>query len=391
MGRTVRLHRQDHTVEMAPVRIPEQQPPPKPAPKPQRPQSAAQPGPTGPVAASRPQSAPRPAAAVDPPAEPITQTFSLNRAEPARTAAQPRQEQPPKRAWRFRPQKAVRPAQPEPTGPVELAPRPQTNAPRPAATAVPPAQRAEQPANWPDDPAAQGNVRPPLPDLTDTPEWEDAPEPAQPENQPEQPEPAKRKGLFKYKKPNKPKPAKQKAAKPAKAETPEDRAAEAAKLRKGYLALARRVVLVAAMFWLLFGVVFMLARVQGNEMFPAVKDGDLVLAYRLQQSCTKNDVVVYQADGVTHVGRVLALAGDVVNITEDGTLMVNGTTQSGEILYPTYPASAAGLSYPYTVPEGSVFILADYRTNAADSRNFGAIRMRDVKGTVLALLRRRGL
>ncbi len=357
MGRTVRLHRQDHTVEMAPVRIPEQpEQPPKPAPKPQRPQSA-----------------PRPAAAVEPPAEPITQTFSLNRAEPARTAAQPRQEQPPKRAWRFRPQKAVRPAQPEPTGPVELAPRPQTNAPRPAAT-------AEQPANWLDDPAAQGNVRPPLPDLTDAPEWEDAPEPA------------KRKGLFKYKKPNKPKPARQKAAKPAKAEkTPEDRAAEAAKLRKGYLALARRVVLVAAMFWVLFGVVFMLARVQGNEMFPAVKDGDLVLAYRLQQSCTKNDVVVYQADGITHVGRVLALAGDVVNITEDGTLLVNGTTQSGEILYPTYPASAAGLSYPYTVPEGSVFILADYRTNAADSRNFGAIPMRDVKGTVLALLRRRGL
>ena len=373
MGRTVRLHRQDHTVEMAPVRIPEQ--PPKPAPKPQRPQSA-----------------PRPAAAVDPPAEPITQTFSLNRAEPARTATQPRQEQPPKRAWRFRTQKAVRPAQPEPTGPVELAPRPQTNAPRPAATAEPPAQRAEQPANWPYDPAAQGNVRPPLPDLTNAPEWEDAPEPAQPENQPEQPEPAKRKGLFKYKKPNKPKPARQKAAKPAKAEkTPEDRAAEAAKLRKGYLELARRVVLVAAMFWLLFGVVFMLARVQGNEMFPAVKDGDLVLAYRLQQSCTKNDVVVYQADGVTHVGRVLALGGDVVNITEDGTLLVNGTTQSGEILYPTYPASAAGLSYPYTVPEGSVFILADYRTNAADSRNFGAIPMRDVKGTVLALLRRRGL
>lgn len=321
MGRTVRLHRQDHTVEMAPVRIPEPpQQPPKPAPKPQRPQSAAQPGPTGPVAA----------------------------------------------------------------------PRPQSSAPRPAAAAEPPVQRVKQPYTpWPDDPATLGDVRPPLPYMEDDPEWEDAPESAQPETQPEQPEPAKRKGLFKYKKP---KPAKQKAAKPAKAgEKNEDRAVEAAKLRKGYLQLAQRVVLVGAMFWVLFGVVFMLARVQGNEMFPAVKDGDLVLVYRLQQTSAKNDVVVYQADGVTHVGRVLALAGDVVNITDDGTLLVNGTTQSGEILYPTYPASAAGLSYPYTVPEGSVFILADYRTNAADSRNFGAIPTKDIKGTVLALLRRRGL
>ncbi len=206
-----------------------------------------------------------------------------------------------------------------------------------------------------------------------------------------EPEPAKRRGLFHLKKTTKPKPAKPDT--PAEPDVPDsdDRAAEAAKLRKGYLALARRVVLVAAMFWVLFGVVFMLTRVQGNEMFPAVKDGDLVLAYRLQQSCTKNDVVVYQADGITHIGRVLATGGDVVNITEDGTLMVNGTTQSGEILYPTYPDAAAGLSYPYKVPDSSVFILADYRTNAADSRNFGAIPMRDVKGTVQALLRRRGL
>lgn len=227
-----------------------------------------------------------------------------------------------------------------------------------------------------------------------------APEPEQPgpalpienmEMPKPEPEPAKRKGLFHLKKTAKPKPAKPDT--PTEPDTPDSdaRAAEAAKLRKGYLALAWRVVLVAAMFWVLFGVVFMLARVQGNEMFPAVKDGDLVLAYRLQQSCTKNDVVIYQADGITHVGRVMATGGDVVNITADGTLQVNGTTQSGEILYPTYPDAAAGLSYPYKVPDGSVFILADYRTNAADSRNFGAIPMRDVKGTVQALLRRRGL
>ena len=38
-----------------------------------------------------------------------------------------------------------------------------------------------------------------------------------------------------------------------------------------------------------------------------------------------------------------------------------------------------------------MFILAEYRTNAADSRNFGAIPTKDIKGTVLALLRRRGL
>ena len=170
-----------------------------------------------------------------------------------------------------------------------------------------------------------------------------------------------------------------------------ERAAQAAKLRKGYLALVQRAAIVAAVFWLVFAQVLLLARVQGNEMFPVAKDGDLLLAFRLQQQYTKNDVVVYRAEDALHIGRVVACGGDVVNIQPEGTLLVNGTPQSGEILYPTYPDDAAGFGYPYHVPQGSVFILADYRTNAADSRAFGAIPVRQVRGKAIALLRRRGL
>ena len=80
---------------------------------------------------------------------------------------------------------------------------------------------------------------------------------------------------------------------------------------------------------------------------------------------------MYEADGKTHVGRILGCETDVITMDDTGTLLVNGTAQTGEIAFPTY--AKEGITYPYTVPEGSVFILGDYRTHAKDSREFGPI------------------
>ena len=100
-------------------------------------------------------------------------------------------------------------------------------------------------------------------------------------------------------------------------------------------------------------------------------------------------MVVYVADGETHIGRVAAAEGDNVMLDDSGTLLVNGTEQSGEILYPTY--AKEGIEYPYKVPDGCVFILGDYRTQTQDSRDFGAIELKNVKCRVITILRRRGI
>lgn len=161
-------------------------------------------------------------------------------------------------------------------------------------------------------------------------------------------------------------------------------------LRQGYVSLLLRVIVLAAAGWLLFTQVFLLAQNTGLGMFPALKDGDLMVVFRLQPDYAKNDVVAYRADGERYVGRIAAAAGDVVMIDEDGTLTVNDAVQTGEILYPTY-AREGGLEYPYTVPEGCLFVLGDYRTQTVDSRDFGAIPMESVEGKVITILRRRGL
>ena len=159
--------------------------------------------------------------------------------------------------------------------------------------------------------------------------------------------------------------------------------------RQGYWSLLLRILFLALAGWVMFTQVFLITQVSGNAMFPAVKDGDLVIAFRIQQEYAKNDVVVYTADGETHIGRIVARASDVVTLDDSGKLLVNGTNQAGEILYPTY--AKEGLTYPYPVPEDSVFVLGDYRTQTEDSRDFGPIPMENIQGKVITILRRRGL
>ncbi len=163
----------------------------------------------------------------------------------------------------------------------------------------------------------------------------------------------------------------------------------AAEIRNGYISLLIRIIVLALIGWLLFTQVFLIAQASGNDMFPAVKDGDLLIGFRMQRDYQKDDVVVYERNGRLCVGRIIGRETDVITLDDSGTLLVNGTAQGGEILFPTYAKER--LEYPYTVPEGTVFILGDYRTQAEDSRDFGCVAMEDVKAKVITILRRREL
>lgn len=163
----------------------------------------------------------------------------------------------------------------------------------------------------------------------------------------------------------------------------------AAEDRRDLCSLILRIAVLAAAAWVLCTQVFLLAQASGNGMFPAVKDGDLMIGYRLQDTYAKDDVVVYIADGKQRVGRILGRGGDLISMDDSGSVGVNGSTQSGEILYPTYAKDA--LTYPYTVPDGMVFILGDYRTSSEDSRDFGPVPLADVQAKVISILRRRKL
>ena len=136
----------------------------------------------------------------------------------------------------------------------------------------------------------------------------------------------------------------------------------------------------------LFSVFFGFRTVEGSDMFPSLCNGDLALCQRAG-ALKKNDIVFYEADGETYCGRVVAKGGDSVWISEGGAFFVNGTVQDNEFLYPTFPRDLE--EYSAVVPDGSVFILGDFRTQARDSREFGPISHGSVDRKVIALIRHR--
>lgn len=160
-------------------------------------------------------------------------------------------------------------------------------------------------------------------------------------------------------------------------------------LKKGYINLLIRIIILVLAGYIFFSQIFFITRAKGNYMFPAVKDGDLVIAFRLHRDYVKDDIAVYQVQGKEYMGRVAGRGGDVVTLDDSGDFNLNGGIQRGEIIYPTY--AKEGINYPLKIEEDRFFLLGDHRTESEDSRDFGTIDKKNIKGKVITILRRRGL
>lgn len=152
-----------------------------------------------------------------------------------------------------------------------------------------------------------------------------------------------------------------------------------------------RLVILLIFLWLLFGVFFGITPMRGSDMFPRISAGDLLLYYRLEKNYNSEDVLVFKKEGKISAGRVVAHGGDSVEITGDGELKVNGSVVvESNVFYKTYPYGKK-VKYPLKLKTGEVFLLCDYREGGKDSRYFGAISKKEIKGKVITVLRRSNL
>lgn len=133
--------------------------------------------------------------------------------------------------------------------------------------------------------------------------------------------------------------------------------------------------------------VFGIFRLNGNNMYPALRDGDLCVTYKLEEYHS-SDVVAYRVDGQIRFGRVVARVGDTIDGDEQG-LLINGSHPHEEVFYPTQITDTV-LTLPYTLGEGEFVILNDYRTDLDDSRTYGIVKKDALKGKVIFIFRRRG-
>lgn len=120
-----------------------------------------------------------------------------------------------------------------------------------------------------------------------------------------------------------------------------------------------------------------------NNMFPSIKDGDLVVIEKFDKEVQLSDVVIYNG----RLYRVIAKAGQEVDISKEGILTVNGMQPAESTNSLTNKGEK---EYPIKVPEGEIFVLNDYREDESDSREFGTIKEGDIEGKVFFITRRRG-
>lgn len=166
---------------------------------------------------------------------------------------------------------------------------------------------------------------------------------------------------------------------------------------KSYQSFGLRLLLLVLAIWVLFFQIIGLTHAPSNDMYPRIDAGDMLLFYRLDKDVKAQDIIVIEkippdnTEEKLFVGRVVAVAGDTVEISDEGRLIVNGNTMLESNIFYATPRYEGYTEYPLTLGEGECFVLADAREGGADSRYFGPVSREDIAGTVITVLRRNNL
>jgi signal peptidase I len=154
--------------------------------------------------------------------------------------------------------------------------------------------------------------------------------------------------------------------------------------------LVLKIAVICAVVAIAFSFIYGIGQSMDADMAPTIKDGDIILYYRLDKNYRARDLLVISFQGKEQVRRVVATAGDTVDITEEG-LVINGALQQEQDIFEATQRYADGPAFPITLGEGEVFVLADSRKDTPDSRLYGAVEIKDTQGTVISVIKRRDL
>jgi len=149
------------------------------------------------------------------------------------------------------------------------------------------------------------------------------------------------------------------------------------------LSWAKTIIMTLLLAFAINNFVIVNARVPTGSMEDTIRTNDRIVAFRLSylfSSPQRFDIVVFRGpagDPDLYVKRILGLPGDRLIIL-DGHVHINGSPiperydfVKGMLVgnHGVYNPETSRLD-PFVVPEGHFFVLGDYRTNSADSRQW---------------------
>ena len=124
-------------------------------------------------------------------------------------------------------------------------------------------------------------------------------------------------------------------------------------------------------------------QIYGTSMTPTLTDGEIIFTVKTSDF-EPGDIVSFYYNNKILVKRVIAEAGDWVNIDENGSVYVNDVPLDE----PYLEEKAFGdtdIELPYQVPDGKIFVMGDHRATSVDSRNtaVGCVAQEQIVGKII--------
>ena len=124
-------------------------------------------------------------------------------------------------------------------------------------------------------------------------------------------------------------------------------------------------------------------QIYGSSLSPTLLEGDIVLSVKGSEFET-GDIVAFYYNNKILVKRVIAQAGEWVDIDEDGNVYVNNVPIEEPYAYDK-ALGDCNIELPYQVPESRIFVMGDHRSVSVDSRNtaVGCVAEEQIVGKII--------
>lgn len=136
--------------------------------------------------------------------------------------------------------------------------------------------------------------------------------------------------------------------------------------RKVFVSTISSLTVVAAIAVLISTLILPVLRVTGTSMTPTLENNEFVICSKASDF-KSGDIVAFYYNNKILLKRVIGTSGDVIDISDDGTVHKNGKILNEPYLNEK-SLGTCDIELPYQVPDNRIFVMGDHRQTSIDSR-----------------------